>query len=169
MFLSKASAPHEFLQFFGIPRTLHRDFCGSRFQFAETVGREFHIHGSEVFFEPMKLCRARNGNDPRLLRQKPGECDLSRCRFLLLREPADQVDQNLIRLPVLRRKARDNVAEIALVKLCIFTNLAREKTFTKRTEWNKPDAEFLKCWDHLRFRFSPPQRIFALQCRDWLD
>jgi len=74
------------------------------------VGRKFDVIGSDVFFEPMQLGRARDGHDPRFLPKQPGECDLSRRRFLLLRKCAKQIHQRLIRFPVLRRKARDDGA-----------------------------------------------------------
>src|SRR5207249_2702837 len=70
---------------------------------------------------------------------------------------------------VLWRKARDDVAEVGLVELRIFADLAGEEAFTKRTERNEPDAEFLECRYYFRFRLSPPKRIFALKCRDRLN
>src|SRR6266566_370942 len=130
----------------------------------EIVGRKFDVSGSDVFFEPMQLGCARDRHDPRFLRKQPSERDLSRCRFLPLRKSAKHIHQSLIRFPVLRRKARHDVAEIAFVELRIFADLPGKEAFTKRTEWNEPDPEFLQCRDHLRFRLSPPQRVFTLEC-----
>jgi len=48
----------------------------------------------------------RNGHDPRLLSQEPGQCDLGRCRMLLCGDFADQVDQRLICFKRFRREAR---------------------------------------------------------------
>src|SRR5713226_8731736 len=106
----------------------------------------------------MELGRARDRHNPRFLRKQPSERDLSRCRFLLLRKSAKQIHQPLIRFPVLWRKSRDDVAEVAFVELRIFTDLSGKETFTQRTEWNEPDPEFLQRRYHFRFRFSPPQR-----------
>jgi hypothetical protein len=47
--------------------------------------------------------------------------------------------------------------------------VACEEAFTKRTEWNEPDSEFLEGGQQFRFRTSPPQRIFALDSGDRLD
>ncbi len=44
---------------------------------------------------------------------------------------AKQIHQRLVRFPVLRRKARDDVAEIGLVELRIFADLARKEAFTQ--------------------------------------
>src|SRR5260370_32568475 len=112
----------------------------------------------------MQLGCARDRHDPRFLRKQPSERDLRRCRFLLLRKSAKHIHQSLIRFPSLRRKPGDDVAEIAFVELRIFADLSGKEAFTKRTEWNEPNPEFLHGWDHLRFRLSPPQREFTLQC-----
>src|SRR5205085_10654721 len=62
-----------------------------------------------------------------------------------------------------------DVAKIVCIELRVFADLSREKAFSKGTEWNEPDAQFLKGWDHLRFRLSPPKRILALECRHRLN
>ncbi len=55
-------------------------------------GRQFDCRGSDVLFEAMQLRGARDRNDPRLLREQPGERDLSGSRFLALRDAAEQID-----------------------------------------------------------------------------
>ena len=85
------------------------------------------------------------------------------CKF------ANQVHQRLIRFAVLRREARHDVAEIGLVELRIFVDLPGKKAFAERTKGNEADPEFLECWDHLRFRFSPPKRVLALERSDGLN
>src|SRR5712692_6139206 len=117
----------------------------------------------------MQLGRARDWHDPRFLRKQPSERDLSRCRLLLLRKSAQQIHQRLIRFPVLWRKARDDVAEIAFVELRIFADLPGEEALAQRAKWNESDAEFLERQYHFLFRFSPPQRVFALECSDRLN
>ena len=92
----------------------------------------------------MQLRRSWNGNDPRLLCQQPGECNLRRRHFLALGDPAEQIHHSLIRSAVLRREARDDIAKIALIELGFFADLPREKPFTKGAEWNESDAEFLE-------------------------
>ena len=148
------SAPHQFLQLFGVSSTCYRNLGGRALQFAEIFKRKFDVNGSNVFLQPMQFGRARDGNDPRFLRQQPGEGDLSRCRLFLLCEFLNQIHQPLICFPVLWGKARDNVAEVALVKLRIFADLAREETFAQRTEWNEPDARAPQGWG-----LPPPQAL----------
>src|SRR2546423_13985397 len=105
----------------------------------------------------MQLGRARYGDDPRLLRQQPGESNLRRRSFLLLCEPTDQIYQRLIRFPVLFRKARDDVAEVVLVELCVFADRSGEKALPQRAERHEADAKLFKCRDDLVFWLSKPQ------------
>src|SRR2546422_7868999 len=79
------------------------------------------------------------------------------------------MNQRLMRFPSLGRKARNDVAKVGTVERGVFVDLSREEAFTKRTKWNEADAEFLERRQHFLFRLSPPQRIFALERRDWLD
>src|SRR5215467_572673 len=99
--------------------------------------RKFEGGGSDVFFQAMELGCAGNGNDPGLLRQQPGESDLRGSRLLLLSDGADQIDNRLIRFSVLRREARNDVAEIAFVELGVFADFAGEEAFAQRTEGNE--------------------------------
>src|SRR5579863_947113 len=111
----------------------------------------------------MQLGRSRDRHDPRLLRKQPGECDLSRCRFLLLRKFTKHIHHRLIRFPVLFRKTWHDVSEIAFVELGVLVDLSSQEAFAERAEWNEPDTEFLQRRYNLLFRLSPPQRIFTLE------
>ena len=104
----------------------------------------------------MQFRGAWNGDDPRLLSQQPGKCDLSRCRLLLFCHAAKQIDQGLIRLESLRCEARQSAAEVGAVKGRVFVDLARELAFAQRAIRDKSDAKFLKGRYHFRFRLSPP-------------
>jgi hypothetical protein len=59
-------------------------------------------------------------------------------------EFAERINQRLVSFTVLRVKAWDGVAEIRVIDLPIFVDLACQKTLTKRTKWNESDPEFLK-------------------------
>src|SRR5438309_7211430 len=117
----------------------------------------------------MQLRRSRDRNDPRLLCEQPGKRDLGRRCLFLLRELTDQIDHRLIRFPIVRVEAGDDVAEIALVELRVFADLAGEEALAQLTKWNEPDPEFLECRYDFGFRLSPPERVFALQCHDRLN
>ena len=92
----------------------------------------------------MQPGRTWNGHNPGFLCKQPGKRDLCGRRLLLLRKLAKQINHGLIRFPVLRRKARDDVPEIVLIELRIFVDLAREEALAKRAEWHKSDPQFLE-------------------------
>ena len=69
----------------------------------------------------------------------------------------------------LRRIARQAAADINTGEGRVFVDLSREIAPAQRAEWNEADPEFLASRQHFRFNFSPPQRVFALDCRDWLN
>src|SRR5262249_34066508 len=124
---------------------------------------------SDVLVQAMQFCGAWDWRNPRLLGKKPGESDLSGCSSLPFCGLAKQVNQGLIRLPSLRRKAREDVAEVGTVERCVFVDLSREESLPQRAIWNESDSEFLECRQHFRFWPSRPQRVFALDCSDRLD
>src|SRR5580658_3038111 len=96
---------------------LHRDLRGGAIDLAEVLRQKLDLGGPDVLLQATQLRGARNRNHPWLLRQDPGERDLGRGRLLPLRDPAEQIDQGQVRPPVLRREARDDVAEVGAVKL----------------------------------------------------
>ena len=148
---------------------MHRDLRGGALDLAEVVGRQFDGSRPDVLLQAMQLRGARDRNDPRLLGEQPGERDLGRRRLLPLRDLAEQIDQGLVRLPGLRREARDDVAEVGAVERRVLVDLAREEALAQRAERNEADAEFLERRQHLLLGLPPPQRVFALECRDRLD
>src|SRR5437879_5636442 len=96
-----ALAPGHSLQWFGVASTLHGDLGSCPLDVTKIVRRQFDGKSPEVFFQPMESGGARNGNDPRLLSEQPGKRDLSRRRLLLLCNSAEQLNQHLVRFPVL--------------------------------------------------------------------
>src|SRR5208337_1175358 len=106
--------------------------------------RELDGNCSDVFFKAMKLCRARNWHDPRLLRKQPSECDLRRCCVLALSDLPEQIHQGLVRLACLRRKAWDSAANVGLVERPVLVNLSGQEAFAKGAEGDEADAEFFE-------------------------
>ena len=82
---------------------------------------------------------------------------------------AQQIDHRLIRLPGLRREARDDVAEVGAVERRALVDFPREESLAKRAEGHEPDAELLEGRQHFRFGLPKPQRVFALERGDRLD
>src|SRR5256885_13588311 len=105
----------------------------------------------------MQLRCAGNGNDPRLLRQQPGESDLCRRRLLRLGDFCQHVHEGLIGFSILRSEAGDDVAEIGFVKLCIFADLASEEALAERAERNEAYPEFLEGRYDFGLGLSPPK------------
>src|SRR5439155_13424964 len=54
-------------------------------------------------------------------------------------------------------------------ELRTFVDLSCEKAFTERAEGNETDSEFLKRRQHVILRLPPPNRVFALNCRQRLN
>jgi hypothetical protein len=73
-----------------------------------------------------------------------------------------QINQRLIRLSVLRLKARDRVEEIRAIERRSFVDLACQETLSQRAIGNETDPKFLKRRQHFLLRFSEPKRVFAL-------
>src|SRR3954468_6672446 len=69
------------------------------------------------------VARARDRNDPRLLRQKPCERTLGRRCVLLVGEPRQPVDDRPVRSEVLRREAVEPGAKVRL-GVCAVTKAA---------------------------------------------
>src|ERR1700722_1799081 len=141
----------------------------SPFDGTEVFRCKFDVRRSEVFVKAMQLGCARNRNDPRLLGKQPSKRELSRCHLPLFREFAEQINQRLVRFTVLWVKAWDGVAEIRIIELRIFSDLAGEETFTKWAKWNESDPEFFQRRQHQFFRLPPPERVLALKCGDRLN
>src|SRR5215831_7945085 len=117
----------------------------------------------------MQLGSAWDWNNPWLLNKQPGKGDLSRRRLLPFCDLAEQIDHSLIRFPGFRRKARNDVAKVGTVELGVFVDSSCKEPLAQRTEWNEADSELFQHRQHFSFRFSPPQRVFALESSDRLD
>ena len=86
----------------------------------------------------MQLSGTRNRHDPRLLGKQPGERDLSKRCLLPYCDLAQRIDQRQIRLPRLRRKARDDVAEVGTVERRFLIDLSREEALPRGLNATNP-------------------------------
>ncbi len=101
-----------------------------------------------------------NRSDPRLLREQPGERDLRGSRFLLLRDAAEQVNQRLVRLESLGRKARKSAAEVGAVEFRALFDRSRQESLAQRAIRHETDPEFLERRNHFLLRaFSTTANI----------
>ena len=82
---------------------------------------------------------------------------------------AEKVDEGLVRLPGLGREPREPASEVAAVERRAGVHLPREEAPPERAERDEADPELLERRHHLRFGFSRPQRVLALERGDGLD
>lgn len=92
------SASCHLFQLFGVTSALHSDLRGGEVDLTKIVGREVKDDRSDILVQTMQLRGARNGNDPRLLGEQPGERDLGWSRLFPLANFREQIDQGLVRL-----------------------------------------------------------------------
>src|SRR5437868_1676361 len=97
------------------------------------------LEGTEVLLEPMTLRRSGNRHDPRLLREQPGECDLRRCRVLPCSERLQPLDKCDVRLSVLFRESRHDVAKVRRFECGLFIDCASQEALAERAEGHEPD------------------------------
>ena len=64
--------------------------------------------------------------------------------FFCFSKLANQIDNRLVGFAVLGRKARNDVAKVALIELRVFTDRSSEKAFAERTERHEAYTEFFK-------------------------
>jgi hypothetical protein len=85
------SKPSHLLQLFGVSSPFHRDLGGGAIDVAEIVRRTLDCSCPDVLLQAMPLRGARDRHNPRLLRQQPGQRDLSRGRLLAFGDAAEQI------------------------------------------------------------------------------
>ena len=101
------SPAHQLFVELGIAGALQLDLRGGFFKRAHIVRREFDICGAEIFFQPGQLRGPWNRNDPRLLRQQPGERNLRGRRLLLFANEVSRSTRAWLALRFSGVKARE--------------------------------------------------------------
>jgi len=81
---------------------LYRDSGDGTFDLSQVVGLELDGKCADVLIQAIQLPAARDGNNPWLLSEQPGERDLSRCRSLLFSDPGQQINYRPVGFPRLR-------------------------------------------------------------------
>jgi hypothetical protein len=103
------------------------------------------------------------------LSEQPSQCDLSRSRFLPLRDAAEQVNKGLICLESVRRKTREGAAEVGAVERRIFFDGTRQETLAEGAVGYETNPEFLQGRYYFLLGGPCPQRVFILESSDRLD
>src|SRR2546423_3148830 len=133
------SAIDESLGALRVPRTVELDPRCRAVDLVKIFGRQRDTCGAKILLETLDLACAWDRDDPWLLRQQPGERDLRGGGVLALRHFPEQIDERVIRLPVLRCEARNRLPEITAIELRVLVDLPGEKSFAERTEGNETD------------------------------
>src|ERR1700733_5661346 len=156
------SAVDHFLHRRRIAFTLDHDRGERLLDAVEVVGGQCHVGAAEVLLQSVQLGGPRNRNDPRLLREKPGQRDLRRSHALSGRQLSDEIGQRLIGLQRLRCEARGDPAPVSVLEGGVRTDGASQEASAERTERHEADAQLLYQRQDFGFRLPPPKRIFAL-------
>src|SRR6185369_5281585 len=83
-------------------------------------------------------------------------------------DPAQEVDEGLVRLPGLRREAREERPEVAALELRVLVELAREEAAPERAVGDEVDPELLERREDLGLGAASPERVLALHRGDRL-
>src|SRR5438132_2148185 len=113
---SSNSAVDETLMFWWVAIATGLDARRPVLDLVEFVFGEDDVGRSDVFDHAGLFRRSRDGNDPRPLREHPGERGLSGRRVLLSCDPREQLDERLVRTEILRLKPRDGAPEIRRIE-----------------------------------------------------
>ena len=167
-YVTTSSADHA-IEVFGVAIALHRDLRRRAFDLAKIIRGQLECCCAQVLLKTLQLRGARDWNDPGLLSEQPGECKLRGGRVLACGDFDQEVYQSLVCPPGLRRETRDDISEVRAAEGSVLVDLPGEETFAEGAKRNKANAEFLECWQHGDFRFSPPQRVFTLHGSDRLN
>ena len=135
----------------------------------QVVGGEGEGGGAEVFVEAVQLRGAGDGDDPRLLREEPGEGDLGGGGAEAGGDLCDEGDEGLVGLAVFFGETGEGVAEVVLFEAGGGGDGAGEKAAAKRAEGDEADAEFFQGGEDFFFGLAPPEGVFALEGGDGVD
>jgi len=117
--------------------------CGG-FNFLEVGGGEFDLKRADVLFQAMELGCAGDWNDPRLLREQPGEGNLRGRGVFSAAQFCEQIDHGLVGLQGFRREAGQGTAEVVAGECGALVDLAGEEAFAEWAVGDEADAEFFE-------------------------
>src|SRR5947199_1142324 len=145
------------------PLSLHVDPGRGLLDLAQVGRCQLQVHGAKILLEARQFLRARNRDNPRLLREQPGERDLRRRRAFPLRDTFHEVDQCHVCRTGVRGEARRYAAKVFRVECRRRVDRSGEKASAQRTARNEADAKLLARRQHaIALRVARPQRILAL-------
>src|SRR5579862_5836492 len=154
---SAASAARLCCELRRIAVPLDRDVGERLVDLAQIVCAQFQARGRHVFLQAFDFGRARNGDNPWLLLQQPGERDLRRRGLLCYGNRCQPSHQGLVGAAGLRREAWQRVAEVVLGEGRAGVDLAGEESSAERAERHEADGELFAKRQDVRLGLPPPQ------------
>src|SRR5262249_580087 len=145
---------------------LDGDLRGGGIDVPKVVGRKLNRGRGDVLIKAAELRRAGNRDDPRLLRQQPGQGDLRGRGALLRADLGTQINHRCFGLPSLGRKAWQADTVVVAAEGGGLVDFAGEESPTQRTKGDKSDPQLLARRQHLRLRLTPPDGVFTLDRRE---
>ena len=123
----------------GVAVAFNGDLRGGGIDVPKIVGRKLDRGRSDVLLDAAELGRTGDRDDPRLLRQQPGQCDLRRCGMLLRANLTQQVYYRPVRLAGLGRVKRGKPERLSLPpKVVVSSILPVRKPLPRGLKGTKP-------------------------------
>lgn len=128
-------------------------------------GRQTDLIRPQKIIQVRRICRPRNGSNPRFSRKHPYEGKLRRCQPLAFGPATDKSNERHVMFQRFGRKLRQVPPAIALMETAVFVDHTGQEGTSQWTIRYEADTEFFECRKDLRFGFTPPNGIFALHGR----
>src|SRR5205823_5703994 len=125
------------------------DLRGSRIDVPDIVGCKLDRGRADVLLEAAEPGGAGDRDDPRLLHQKPSQCDLRRRGAFLCADLFQQIDHRTVRLARLGREPWQAATVVIAPEGGGLVDLAGEESPSQRTEGDETDPQFFADFQHL--------------------
>ncbi len=164
------SAAHALLEVRRITSPLNRRRREHALDGLQIVTRELNVRSADVLLQTMQLRGARDGNDPRLLREQPGQRDLRRRGLLSLRDRGRRARRERDSPSDSPASKRGTMLRKSDLSNFVFSSiLPVRKPLPSGLNGTKPIPSSSQRREDFLFGLSPPQRVLALERRDRLD
>jgi len=145
-----------------------RDRWKRRIELCELGSGEHHIRCAHVLLQILAALGSWDRNDVLAPAQQPRQCDLTRGRPFPLGDFLDDPGDPHVFVEVLALQARVIPAEVAFRERLGALDGAGEEAAAERSERHEADAELAQERDDARLEVPLPERVLALQRRDWV-
>src|SRR5687768_7358292 len=147
---------------------LHPDPSEAVFDLLHVGGGQLNLERIHVLLHVPLRPRPRNGHDPRLAGEQPGECNLGRRRLLARSHALQQFDDGPVRAPGFGREAGKRRSQVVGAKRRHRGDGASQIPDTEGTPRHEADAQLLAGRENFQLRIACPDGVFVLHRRDRL-